>query len=48
VLQSPTRARHKSPSDLRWIRVMEIQASDRQIRSNQICLNHQPVTGEAA
>ena len=27
VLQSPTRARHKSPSDLRWIRVMEIQAS---------------------
>src|SRR5215471_3803776 len=27
VLQSPTRARHKSASDLRWIRVMEIQAS---------------------
>src|SRR6516225_3062326 len=26
VLQSPTRARHKSTSDLRWIRVMEIQA----------------------
>ena len=27
VLQSPTRARPKSASDLRWIRVMEIQAS---------------------
>jgi len=28
VLQSPTRARHNSASDLRWIRVMEIQASE--------------------
>ena len=27
LLQSPTRARHKSASDLRRIRVMEIQAS---------------------